>query len=84
MRHRTSPRFWKAYGGLPDEVQRLADAHYELLKADASHPSLNLEKAGRFGPVRVGLQYRALAVRDGDDLIWLWIGHHSAYDRLIA
>jgi hypothetical protein len=33
--------------------------------------------------VRVGLHYRALAVEDGDDLIWFWIGTHAQYDAII-
>jgi hypothetical protein len=31
----------------------------------------------------VGLHYRALAVEDGADLIWFWIGTHAEYDRLL-
>ncbi|MBS1106758.1 MAG: hypothetical protein H6Q91_2260 [Deltaproteobacteria bacterium] len=51
-----------------------------------NHPSL------RFKPVhatrsiysaRVGLGYRALAVRDGGTWIWFWIGNHADYDRLL-
>jgi hypothetical protein len=33
--------------------------------------------------VRIGLAYRALAVRDGEDLIWFWIGSHADYDQLL-
>jgi hypothetical protein len=62
----------------------LADGGFELLKADPKHPSLHLKKVGRFWSVRVGLHYRALAVEDGEDLVWLWIGHHAEYDRLIG
>jgi len=65
-------------------MRRLADAGYELLKADNRHPSLHLKKVGRFWSVRVGLHYRALAVEEGTDLLWFWIGHHSEYDRLIG
>jgi len=32
---------------------------------------------------RVGLGYRALAVRNGDALIWFWIGSHADYDKLL-
>jgi len=32
---------------------------------------------------RVGLGYRALAVRDDDTVVWFWIGTHADYDRLI-
>jgi hypothetical protein len=47
VRHRATPRFWRCYDALPDEVRRLADQSYELLKRDGRHPSLRLKKAGR-------------------------------------
>ncbi len=28
--------------------------------------------------------YRALAVREGDDVIWFWIGSHADCGRLLA
>jgi len=33
--------------------------------------------------VRIGLEYRALAVKKGNRLVWYWIGNHSEYDRLV-
>jgi hypothetical protein len=33
--------------------------------------------------VRIGLAYRALGVRDGEEIIWFWIGSHAHYDRLL-
>ena len=84
MTHHASRRFWVHYRALPSEVQRLADANYQLLRANPAHPSLQLKKIGRFRSVRIGLHYRALAVDSAsDDLVWFWIGHHSDYDRLI-
>ena len=82
--HRASSRFWKCYHALPPEVQRLADASYHLLKADARHPSLHLKKVGVYWSVRVGIHYRALAVEAGSTLVWFWIGHHAEYDRLLG
>ena len=83
MRNRTAPRFWQFYKDLPEDVQRLADKGVELLKRDPRHPSLQLKKVGNFWSARVGISYRALAVEDGDDLIWVWIGAHDEYERLI-
>ena len=83
MTHRATPRFWSCYHALPSEVQQLADRNYELLKNDPQHPSLHFKKVGEFWSVRVGLHYRALAVEDGDELLWVWIGSHAEYDRLI-
>lgn len=31
----------------------------------------------------VDLSYRAVAIRDQDDMVWFWIGTHSEYDRLL-
>ena len=84
MNHRASPRFWSLYRRLPVEVQRLADSCYELLRQDSRHPSLHLKKVGRFWSVRVGLHHRALAVEEGRDLVWFWIGTHAEYDRLLS
>lgn len=84
MTHHASERFWRAYDELPAPVRRLADENYELLKRDPRHPSLHFRKVGRYWSVRVGLHYRALAVEDGEDLVWFWIGHHATYDRLVA
>ena len=82
MTHRATPGFWRGYGRLPVEVRRLADACYELLRHDSRHPSLHLKKVGRHWSVRVGLHDRSLAIEDGPDLVWYWIGTHAEYDRL--
>jgi hypothetical protein len=68
---------------LPTSIRKLADRNFDLLKQDPSHPSLHFKKVGRFWSVRVGMQYRALAVEAGKDLVWFWIGSHADYDRLI-
>jgi hypothetical protein len=82
--HYATPKFWGHYRQLPEDVRRLADENFRLLKADARHPSLHFKNVGTFWSARVGLHYRALAVRDGEDVLWFWIGHHSEYDRLIG
>ncbi|HHG89925.1 MAG TPA: hypothetical protein ENJ90_05525 [Devosia sp.] len=81
MRHFTSPRFWKCYGELPAGVRRLADKN--LLKRDPSHPSLHFKRIGRFWSVRVGLEYRALAVDGPEGAVWFWIGTHAEYNKLL-
>ncbi|MCI0460627.1 MAG: hypothetical protein L0Z62_27040 [Gemmataceae bacterium] len=84
MTHLTTPRFWDCYQRLPAETQRLADANYQLLKADPSHPSLHFKKVGRFWSVRIGMHYRALAVESDEGLVWFWIGSHADYDKLVG
>jgi len=61
----------------------LADACYDLLKANPSHPSLHFKKIGRYRAVRVGLHYRALAVEVPEGLLWFWVGSHAEYDKIL-
>jgi hypothetical protein len=84
VKHHANSRFWQHYNELPDDVRRLANENFELLKADSKHPSLHFKKVGRLWSARVGIHYRALAVEDGADLVWFWIGHHSEYDKIIG
>ncbi len=81
--HRTTRRFWKCFDDLPESVQRTAKKNFDLLKKNPSHPSLRFKKVGKFWSVRVGISHRALAVEDGADFIWVWIGTHDKYDELI-
>jgi len=81
--HRTTRRFWKCFDDLPEVVQRTAKKNFELLKKYPTHPSLHFKKVGKFWSARAGINYRALAVEDGSDFIWVWIGTHDEYERMI-
>jgi hypothetical protein len=48
-----------------------------------SHPSLQFKNVVKFWSVRIGASYRALAIEDGKDFIWVWIGTHDEYERMI-
>ena len=81
--HRTTARFWTGFAHLPEAVQRVARQNFELLKENPAHPSLHFKKVGKLWSARVGINHRALAVEDGADFIWVWIGPHDEYQRLI-
>ena len=81
--HRTTPRFWTCLGRLPEAVQRVARQNFELLKENPAYPSLHFKKVGKLWSVRVGINHRALAVEDGEDFVWVWIGPHDEYKRMI-
>ncbi len=83
MTHHTTAEFWDCYQRLPQAVRLLADANYELLRANPRHPSLHFKRVGQLWSVRVGIGYRALAVAGDDGLVWFWIGSHADYDRLV-
>ena len=87
MRHRTLPRFWRYYGHLPKQVQKLADKNFELLKSDPHHPSLPFKRVGKnkeLWSVRVGDHYRAVGTEKPDGIVWFWIGTHEQYERMLA
>ena len=82
--HKTTARFWSCFDRqLPQSVQKLARKNYELLKENPKHPSLHFKKVGKLWSARVGMNHRALAMEDGNGYIWVWIGTHEEYDRLL-
>ena len=83
MIHRTTQRFWRCYQSLPGEVRELADKSFELLKGNPRHPSLQFKKVGELWSARVGQAHRAPAVEDGEDFIWVWVGTHDEYEKML-
>jgi hypothetical protein len=81
--HRTTARFWTSLARLPEPIQRVAHENFDLLKKNPAHPSLHFKRIGNLWSARVGINYRAVAVEDGADFIWVWIGPHDEYGRLI-
>ena len=81
--HRTTSRFWRYFQLLPIPIQSTARQNFNLLKVNPRHPSLHFKKVGKYWSARVGQDYRALAIKDGIDFTWIWIGKHDEYDRLI-
>ena len=84
MNHHAAPSFWARYHALPRNTRELADKCFALLKEDRTHPSLQLKRIGRFLSVRIGLHYRALGVEADDGILWIWIGTHADYDKLVG
>lgn len=84
MRSSTTHSFRSRLKLLPPEVRALATKNFKLWLADPFHPSLHFKKIGDFWSVRIGINYRALATRDGDLTKWFWIGPHDEYERLIG
>jgi len=71
---------------LPPQVQAQARLAYQLFRWDPFHPSLRFKQVHPTRPIfsaRVGLAYRALAIREGEAVIWFWIGSHGDYDKLL-
>lgn len=81
--HKTTQRFWRCFNELPEALQKLARKNFELLKSDLNHPSLHFKKVGKLWSARIGINYRALALKDEEDYIWVWIGTHDEYEQIL-
>lgn len=89
MKSHTTEQFRTLLALLPPSVQKRARDAYKLFKVNSSHPSLRFKPVhtkakGSFYSVRIGIHYRALALREGDELIWFWVGSHADYDILLS
>lgn len=83
MKHFASPGFWDAYDKLPLPIRKLTDKNFEILKSHPENPNLRLKKVGVFWSARMGAHYRVIAKDRAEGLVWVWIGHHSEYDKLL-
>jgi hypothetical protein len=84
LKHYASSRFWALYSALPNQVREIADRNYELLRTNPHHPSLHFKRIADFWSVRVGLHHRALGIEVEDGIMWVWIGTHGEYDKIVG
>ena len=87
MNSRTTRRFRSLFTALPVQVQRQAREAYRLFGGDPSHPGLHFKQVHidpNLYSARVGIGYRAIGIRDGNTIVWYWIGSHATYDPLLA
>ncbi|MBM4329331.1 MAG: hypothetical protein FJ118_19475 [Deltaproteobacteria bacterium] len=87
MKSVTSERFRKALAALPPDTRRQARAAYRLFKQNPRHPSLRFKPIHPSKPIysiRISIDYRAVAIREADKVVWFWIGSHQDYEKLIS
>ena len=74
MKSHATPDFWRQFYALPAGVRKQTRDAYRLWRDDPRYPGLHFKRIQASDPplysVRIGLRWRALAVRQGDDLIW--------------
>ena len=83
----TEDRFWKAYGRLDRQMQKRARQAYRLFEKNPRHPSLHFKKVHATEPIYsvwVSLDDRVLGIRDGEEIVWFWIGPYDEYERLVG
>ena len=68
-------------------MQQRGRQAYKLWKQNNNHPGLHFKQVHDKEPIyseRIGLSYRALAVKQEDIMICFWIGSHEEYNNLIS
>ncbi|MBE8158022.1 MAG: hypothetical protein HAW59_01320 [Betaproteobacteria bacterium] len=85
MSHTTTPKFWEHYRALPPKIQKSASRSFAMLQKNPHHPSLHLKRTedGKTWSARVSKNYRAVGRPKPDGIIWVWIGPHDEYERLL-
>lgn len=87
MNSRTTRQFRELLAALPRHVRKQTREAYRLFRENSRHPGLHFKRVHDDPPIfsaRVGIGYRAVGVRDGNAIVWFWIGSHAEYDRLVA
>lgn len=80
------PQFWELYNRLPYPVRQRASKAYRLWRDNPQASGLQFKRVGITRPiysVRVGEDYRALGMLEGNTVTWFWIGGHDEYLRLL-
>ena len=86
MISRTTRKFRECLQNLPPEIREQARNAYKLFSQDPNHPGLQFKKVHTKQEIfaaRISLDYRALCIRNGDTLIWFWVGKHTEYERVL-
>jgi hypothetical protein len=87
MNSHITRQFREAFENLPKEIQERARKTYALWETNPSHPGLKFKQVQaheQIYSVRIGIGWRALGIRDGDTMIWFWIGSHADFDKLVS
>jgi mRNA-degrading endonuclease RelE of RelBE toxin-antitoxin system len=86
MNSKTTRHFRQMLAKLPSDVRRQAREAYRLFRQNPNHPSLRFKKVHNSEPIysaRINIDYRAVGVLDGNEIVWFWIGPHGEYDKLL-
>jgi hypothetical protein len=82
MKHVAVEQFSESYEKLPLRIKKFVDHNFSVIKEYPNHPLLRLLKVEGIWSMRLGSRYRALAVEEGETIIWFWIGKHKHYTTL--
>jgi hypothetical protein len=87
MKSSVTKEFRQRFSQLPTPAREQAVRAYAFWRSDPFHSSLQFKRVSGRQPiysVRVGIGYRALGLRAGDNIYWFWIGPHAEYDQFLT
>ena len=87
MKSFTTDRFRSMLKSLPIQIQRQARTAYKRFKQNQNHPSLrfkSIHTTKSIYSVRISRDYRAVGIRDKDEIVWFWISSHTEYEELLS
>ena len=87
MNSKTTKRFRRMLAKLPRDIRRQAQEAYRLFRQNPNHRSLRFKKVHNTEPIysaRINIDYRAVGLVDGGEIVWFWIGPHAEYDKLLS
>ena len=85
MRSSGNADFWRLYHLLPEQARAQARQAYRLFMSNPDHPSLRFKKLNgprNFWSVRFGGGYSAVGERDGENVVWLWVGTRQDFGKM--
>ena len=86
MISKTTRRFRQELAKLPRDIRRQAREAYKLFKNNPYYPSLRFKKVHSTEPIysaRINIDYRAVGILAGEQIVWFWIGSHADDEKLL-
>lgn len=80
-------RFREAFQKLPNEIKEKAKEAYILWQVNPYNKGLHFKKIHSIKPiysVRINIDFRACGIKEGEHLVWFWIGSHEDYNKIIS
>jgi hypothetical protein len=85
MKSSGTNEFWQLYRGLPEPIRKATRRTYRVWKENPRASSPRFKKVRDVYSVRIAKTgYRAIAVEVPDGFLWIWIGPHDEYERLLS
>ncbi|NOG83885.1 MAG: hypothetical protein D8M57_19910 [Candidatus Scalindua sp. AMX11] len=82
----TTKRFRKLLTELSNQIQKQAKEAYIHFNENPYHPGLHFKRVHSTKPiysVRISINYRAVGIQKGSEIVWFWVGTHTDYEKLL-